>query len=86
MTYKESIDPLVSKMIEKLLDREGEKISWEYCTISKLLGFLEQEVRELEVAFEQCNPRDVAREAVDVANYAMMIFDNANRVLESYND
>lgn len=81
-TYQESINPLVSAMIKKLLDKEGEKTGWSYCNIAQLLSSLKVEVNELSQAADLCDPSEVMKEAVDVANFAMMLFDNASKIVE----
>ena len=74
-TYKESIDPLVKDMMQKLLDKEDEKNHWAGSSIRTLFSLLEQEVSEVEQALDDCDPDEVLKEIVDVANFCMMIHD-----------
>jgi len=80
-TYRKSIDPLVAAMTQKLLDKEDEKTNWKYSSIADLLSLMDGEVHELRMAFDVCNPEQVMAEAVDVANFAMMVFDNASDIV-----
>ena len=67
----------VALMFEKL-DQNRFKMGWDGCTQNWLLDRLEQEVGELRQAITDNKPaRDIAYEAADVANFAMMIADNS---------
>ena len=63
-------------MFVKLSEKQY-KGGWEDLSPSELLSMLKVEVKELEEALdkENTNRRDIAREAADVANFAMMIAD-----------
>jgi len=52
---------------------------WRQDTLVNLRFRLEEEVRELETAIGSDNPQRIMEEAVDVGNFAMMIFDKAKR-------
>jgi hypothetical protein len=57
--------------------------SWDQCNAGWLLYRLRQELMELEETYVE-NPSDLKAlmdEAADVGNFAMMIFDNANKKL-----
>ena len=65
------------KMEAKLRDNDW-KGGWHQDDVSRLLPLLKGEMQELEVSLSTRNPapaEEVAREAVDVANFAMMIAD-----------
>lgn len=74
--------------MEKVLAANEHKGGWSACTMEYLLGRLEQESAELSEAvcgFEIAPARraealeKIVREAIDVANFAMMIADNARK-------
>ena len=58
------------------------KGGWENCVDSELFDLLLEEKNELEEALESLNPYDIIGECADVANFAMMIADNAARMIE----
>ena len=60
--------------MEKILHHHDHKNGWENVLYSYLLARLKDEVNELEDAL--LNREDIEQECADVANYAMMIFDN----------
>lgn len=62
----------------KLNDHKG---GWEKCTIEDLFNKLRREVDELEVAIKEEPSLNVAFEAADIANFAMMITWNVMREL-----
>jgi len=67
------------KMEEKLLENDR-KSHWKGCSDKWLLNRLRQETGELKRAIgSKLDSEQVAREAADVANFAMMIADNARR-------
>ena len=65
-------------MEEKLIEN-SHKRDWNEMSNKFLLRRLRTEVRELERELERPfpKPKKIAREAADVANFAMMIADNA---------
>lgn len=67
-------------MLDKL-DQNDHKTHWSNATQSYLLGRLADEVGELRraVLVETPDPDRVLAEAADVANFAMMIADNADQ-------
>ena len=70
--------------MERILRENDDKGGWGNASWRFLLGRLDEEVSELKAAFERCdrNLRELIHEAVDVANFAMMIADNANKEIE----
>lgn len=67
------------KMVDKLCEpRNLDKGSWRSVGMQELLRLLKQEVAELEYAIEEACDKDIATEAVDIANFCMMIADNAS--------
>jgi NTP pyrophosphatase (non-canonical NTP hydrolase) len=66
-----------AEVMESKLDENRHKgrTGWRHMTPSWLLERLQVETRELERAMKTKNSRDIAREAADVANFAMFIAD-----------
>lgn len=67
-------------MEEKLRKKDRQKAGWTHCSHPFLLRRLDDEVRELHNANSHT---DIMAEAVDVANFAMMVFDNNARYSRS---
>jgi len=61
----------------RLKDDERGPNGWreDNCSVDFLLARLEIEFREAKMAFDDCDPVNLAKECVDVANFAMMIYD-----------
>lgn len=70
-----------SEDMEHQLSNNDHKGHWSGCTNAYLLRRLETECRELrrELEKSRVKPERVIREAADVANFAMMIADNARQ-------
>ena len=69
-----------SEDMEHKLVKNDHKSGWGNCTSSYLLLRLKEEVKELETAVRNNKSTgDVITEAADVANFAMMIADNARK-------
>lgn len=72
--------------MEKVLRRNDYKGGWVDCSYAYLITCLEDEVKELRSAY--CKRRDVFstmhEEAIDVANFAMMIYDKWNHDLDAW--
>lgn len=66
-------------LMEQKLDENKHKNGWRQSLNTRLLRQLKGEVQELEEALLNGDPVEIAREAADVANYAMMLADNAQR-------
>jgi len=75
-----------AEQMEAALRRNDHKTGWAGCDQDYLLDGLDQEVKELDRACERFDPKTAKRiatndeiigEAADVANFAMMIADNA---------
>lgn len=65
---------------------KGGSAVWRTMDLGVLFHLLLGEVAELQAALKDANSSDIAQEAVDVANYAMMICDNtwaANGIAEA---
>jgi hypothetical protein len=62
--------------MERVLKENDHKNGWEYINPIELLIQLGVRVRELEVALNAQSKERTIKEAIDVANYAMMIADN----------
>jgi NTP pyrophosphatase (non-canonical NTP hydrolase) len=60
--------------MERQLQANDHKTGWDHMAARQLLNRLKQETIELERAIE--SGKNVAEEAADVANFAMMIADN----------
>lgn len=65
-------------MIQKLLENI-DKGHWEKVPFSRLMQLLGGEILELRQAISGGDAEEILREAADVANFAMMIADNARR-------
>ena len=65
-----------AEMMETVLKKNDHKGGWDDCDWKYLRGRLKDELKELENAYAENNGEEVTREAVDVANFAMMIADN----------
>lgn len=73
--------------MEAKLRMNDHKPHWRTCSLEYLRARLSQEVAELDGALEDGDPRLVRGEAVDVANFAMMLADvAAMRALEALRD
>lgn len=79
---RENVEFFADAMEKKLQtkDEEHGKTGWldPDCGIKTLFFRLKEEVEEAEEAFEDCNSKLLAEECVDIANFAMMIFDRVN--------
>ncbi len=77
---------------EKILKENDNKEGWEECSIVELYGNLHEELRELIEVLLNSSPiedltdeeyeeykEQVSKECADIANFAMMIYDNINR-------
>lgn len=62
---------------EDKLRRNDHKPHWKNSSIRFLIKRLKDEIEELEIEIEKGSELLITHEAVDVANFAMMIFDNA---------
>jgi len=68
-----------AEQMEQQLKANDHKGGWEGCTFYYLEKRLNEEVKEL---VDATKFEDVIREVTDVANFAMMIADNARRLAE----
>jgi hypothetical protein len=78
-----------AKQMEKKLKENDHKTHWSQCDIQYLSVRLYEEVQELgrELWFYEQNPAphnavNVIKECADIANFAMMIADNARQALD----
>lgn len=72
--------PCIRHFAEKMefkLRENDHKGGWKNCDAASLVKRLREETDELEVALEKGTVEEICREAADVGNFAMMIFDNA---------
>lgn len=66
-----------AEYMETVLVANDHKGGWSRCNRAQLLDKLHEEVSELDQVIRKgVSPRDIAREAADVANISMMIADN----------
>lgn len=65
----------MSLLMELKLRKNDFKGGWANMRPEEILSLLKAEVAELEKAIESGDPLDIALEAADVMNYAMMISD-----------
>ena len=63
------------KILARMLVSNGRKLSWRKCRRTWLLMRLRQEVEELDEAMNAGLSEDVKKECMDVAAFAMMIWD-----------
>lgn len=63
------------QMLTKLRENRG-KGGWRHETDFSLLGSIANELHELVDALHAGDPKEIARECADVANFAMFIADN----------
>ncbi len=80
-SYKQKISRFGNVMYERL-DANRRKTGWEHCTLEYLLQRLHEELFELTQQVYLRDARDnrasdIQHEAADVANFAMMIAENA---------
>lgn len=69
-----------AEQMERKLRENDHKGGWNNCDALYLIGRINQEMDELQAAImDGEGPFEIAREAVDVANYAMMIADQARK-------
>lgn len=66
-----------ARQMERKLRENDHKGGWEDCSPSELVSRIGLEYTEILVAMQQGSRRAMADEAADVANFAMMIADNA---------
>ena len=79
---KENIRPSVMQFamaMERKLRKNDFKGGWEHMSNFDLHTLLVKEMEELYIAMPGTNRKHTRDEAVDVANFAMMIFDNEGR-------
>lgn len=68
-----------SGIMESKLKKNDFKGGWNTYSMEGLLERMRDEYAELEEALNGVDPEDIAQECADVANFAMMIADNARR-------
>ena len=85
---RDAVKQFAVAMEDKLQAKDDERgvDGWLYppCDIHYLIVRLEDEVRELKAAFEDCDPGMVKQETVDIGNFAMMIFDRLTKKGENH--
>lgn len=62
--------------MEAVLKQNDHKGGWKDCPMEYLRDRLHQEVRELDRALLDGDPKNITKECIDVANFAMMLRDN----------
>jgi hypothetical protein len=72
---RESVREFAESM-ESILQDNDYKTGWSGLSIIRLINMLKCEVRELEEAFNNCEPDELVKEATDIANFCMMIHEN----------
>ena len=72
---RESVKQFADAM-EKVLARNDHKDGWEKCTNLYLIQRMIEEASEVLQRLDAGELGDMAEEAIDVANFAMMIYDN----------
>ena len=81
MTIRPELMRFVEKMEAKMQSHDEKRgDSWKKESLSYLIVRLQQEVVELHEAISNNKSNDeISKEAVDIANFSMMIFDMFNR-------
>lgn len=75
MSLRPEVRSFADTMENTLLRHDSERgSSWRGESIKWLLDRLKSETKELIEAFENCDPKAVREECIDVANFAMFIF------------
>lgn len=82
-TLRHEVQVFAAAMERKLRENDY-KGGWRHMAPKWLLKRLRQEVKELErrLAEKTAKPKEIASEAADVANFAMMIADTAGELEE----
>lgn len=76
-----------AEAMERKLQQRDDRPGWESESLEWLANRLQDEQLELDVVFDSTFIREaafyrrIAEEAVDIANFAMMLWDNATRKL-----
>ena len=76
------ISDVVNSFAERMqskLDKNIDKRGWEHCSDAYLLDRVLEEFHELKQAVVTGNVEEIKNEAADLANFAMMVFDNAGK-------
>ncbi len=68
----------MENVLKKYDDERGET-GWIEESIQFLINRANEELKEMQIAFEDCDPIKLNREAIDTANFCMMIVDNLQR-------
>ena len=76
--YRRSVKQLSGEMFKKL-EANDDKGGWEYSSFKYLFNRLHEELEELEAVVLRDKSKNAWGEAADVANFAMMIAENAER-------
>ena len=80
---RDAVKEFANAMEKKLQKHDHDRgvEGWKQDATADLLGWLKNEVVELEVALisEDKSNEEIGEECADVANFAMMIFDNHHR-------
>lgn len=71
-----------AEAMEKQLRANEYKTSWKICRQGYLLGEMVRNYKEFESALRRENGEAILRRAVNVANFAMMLVDNAGCLVE----
>jgi len=74
---RKEVKRFANDMEKTLRIHDKTKSHWSNATRTYLLGKLRDEVEELDNAIALRGNQDIRAEAIDVANFAMMIWDNA---------
>lgn len=75
---RKEVTDFAKKMEAKLVQNDF-KGGWEKCSTHYLIQQLREELRELEDAYSNSNKQNIEEEAIDIANFAMMISDNLTK-------
>jgi len=65
--------------MERVLQMNRNKTWWSYMSLDEILKRIRQEVNEVAKELREGNEEDAAAEVVDVANFCMMFWQNAQR-------
>ena len=73
---RSSVETFATKMEEKLVENDS-KSGWKNkkTSVLWLQNRLKEEMSKLKIHYEDSDPAEIKKDCIDIANYAMMMFD-----------